>query len=373
MGEVKTRILLFALLLLVAAQIEPQQITIQGGEGVSFSEILTVTNTLTRPAEFTLQLSDFSQYLSDAVNVRQETVSLMPQESKNFQIQGVVPALGPEVHKLTYEVREGSELRAESTIRIPIQGNQNFEVGMQAQAQDIANTQALEVPVELSNFGNIIGYFILKLHIQEQGVRVGQLEYPQAIQVLPGEQQEITLVYTDSLEPGNYDVVVSADVNAGEQLLEERIPVRVTLDSTQKTIRQGEDLQVTLKRYNTAPRISYVVAKQGEIQLQEVFVAQEDAITIPTGNLQVGKYQVQLTIESNEQSERQTFALDIQERQLLPAWVIPVLLLSGIGAFVLRKNTRNAFHIWFLERQIRKREKRLNTLIKRAHTIEEKL
>ncbi|MFT4250312.1 MAG: hypothetical protein ACMXYD_03045 [Candidatus Woesearchaeota archaeon] len=243
------KLVLLILLALTAAQIQPETTTVDAQIGESFSEILTVTNTLARPAEYTLRLHPFAQYLTEAVSIQEETLFLRPQESKNFQISATIPPLGPETHKLIYELVEDQRVVANSTIHIPIAGTPNLEASLTASTETIREGQTLPVHIELTNFGNVIAYYRVQIQILQGDEQLGSVTYPQQLQVLPGEQERIILPYTDELAPGAYVLVVEATVNEQQELLVQE-PFVVSENQQALRVRAGEVLQVDLAEQN---------------------------------------------------------------------------------------------------------------------------
>ena len=364
--------LLLVLLVFVAVQVQPQHITLDSQPGASVSEIITVTNTQARPITYAFTVDSFSEYLTETISPRQETFVLGPQASKNIQIHGQIPVLGPETHTLIYNIQEDGVQVESVTLDIPVSGTGELEPGLSVSANDARAGSSLLADARLTNFGNLIAYYSLTMRVLEQGAVIGEITYPQKIQVLPGEQESITLLYTDYLEPGNYNIELVAEVN--EQItLEEIVPVIVTLQEESRTISQGDDLIIELKRYQSQPRVQYQVLKNNQAVLEETFIAHNDSIVIGTHQLSEGTYVVEIEIISDTGSDTQSFDLVIASSAHINSWPIIIILLIGLAIFVFLEPVRRYLRILVLSAKINAQEKRLNSLLSQIQSMEERI
>ena len=256
-------------------------------------------------------------------------------------------------------------------VKIPIQGAPNLEPGVSLSTQDITRGSSLVADATLRNFGNVIAYYNLTLLVREAGSRVGSLTYPQAVQVLPGEEKELSLIYTDMLEPGDYQVVLEALVNE-EQEVSDTAAARVTLASERRTVTAGDDLLIELKRYGTEPRVQYAVRRNGQEVLSETLIAQEDELTIPTATLGAGEYAVEIAVTHAQGTDTQRFTLVIEEQAAVSGWLAILLGVLALAGALLSPTVRLHGRIAWLSLRVHLREKRLNRLIYRAHQLEDR-
>lgn len=370
MREVSRAAIALLALSCLAVQVQPELATVQGAPGTPFEHVFSVINDEARPAEYQLQVHPFSAYLADAATVSEDSFHLLPQDNENIQVRGTIPAnLGPETHLLRYEVLEDGRRADEITIEIPVEGTPSLEPALEVRAENINKGSSLVADATLRNFGNIIAYYNLTLAVEEDGEQVGALSYPEPVQVLPGEENEISLIYSDFLEPGDYRVSLRAVVN-GEVDLEERTPVRVTLAGEQRSIARGDDLVVELKRYDTQPRVQYAVTRRGEELLSETLVLGEDALTIETSALEPGTYDVSISVAHARGTDTQRFSLEIEDSSAVGGWWAVILGVLALAGALFSRQVRLFARIAWLTARVHLREKRLNSLIRRAHALE---
>ena len=353
----------------VALVVQPQTATVEGGVGADIDYVFTIINDGPVPVEVELRAHPFSTYLEDAVSLSEQRFFLLAQESANVQVRGEVPLLGPEVHLLRYELVAQGAVQGEFVVEMPVEGVADLEPRLRVSSRDIAQGSSLVVDATLSNFGNVLAYYDLSLEVLEQGVVVGELRYPQPVQVLPGAEERVTLLFTDFLEPGDYVVRVSGLVNE-QEVVDAQVPVRVTLVSEEQRIFVGDDLLVELKRYDSTPRVSYSVSSGGEELFSETVLAEGDVLTIPTSSLGVGVYDVSVAVVSNGVSDSQEFLLVVERSRLAVGWLGWLVLLAALVWALFSSQSRLYLRIWWLSIRLHYREKRLNRLIYRAHALE---
>ena len=369
MREVSRFVLVLFVLVFVALQVQPEVVEIPGGVGADIDEVFTLVNDEPIPQEYEIRVHPFSEYLADAVSLSSERFFLVAQESANVQVRGEVPLLGPERHTLRYDVYAGGSLEGSFLLELPIDGVAELEPRLRVSTSDIVQGSSLAVDAVLSNFGNVIAYYDLVLEVSESGESVGTVSYPQPVQVLPGEETRVTLLYTDFLDPGEYVVEVAGVVNE-EVSVADRSSTRVTLVSADKRISQGDDLFVELTRYNLSPRVSYSISQGGEELFSETRVVDGDVLVVPTAQLAVGEYVVAVSVLDGAVRDSQEFSLVVERAGLNPGWFGWLLVLSALIFAGFSRQSRLYLRIWWFSVRLHWREKRLNKLIYRAHELE---
>lgn len=362
-------LLIFALVF-VALQVQPASLEVAGGLGADIDAVFTIINDEPVPVEVSLELQPFSKYLAGAATFSEEQFFLAPQESQNVQLRGAVPAgLGPEVHYLRYDVVARGVATESIEVRMPVSGSPTLEPRISASVRDVTQGTSLVVDVVLRNFGNVIAYYNLSMEVLERGSAVGSLRYPQPVQVLPGAEDRVTLLYTDFLEPGQYDVVVEGLVN-GEVSVDARDSARVLLAGDDQRIVEGDDLVLELKRYGSQPRVSYAVRRDSSVLLEETIVASEDSLVVPTASLSPGVYVVSLSVAHSQGVDTQEFELVVARSGVAVGWLGWLVVLAAVLWAVFSAPTRLQLRIWWVSIRLHVREKRLNRLIYRAHEVE---
>lgn len=362
-------LLIFALVF-VALQVQPATLEVAGGSGTDIDAVFTIINDEPVPAEVSVEVDSFSEYLAEAVTLSTNRFFLAPQESQNVQLRGTVPAgLGPEVHVLRYDVVAEGVASESLEVRMPVSGTPALEPRISTSVRDVTQGNSMVVDVVLRNFGNVIAYYNLSMEVLESGSLKGSLRYPQPVQVLPGAEDRVTLLYTDFLEPGQYDVVVEGLVN-GDVSVDARDSARVLLAGEDQRVVEGDDLVVELKRYGSQPRVSYLVRRDGEVLLEETLVASGDSVVVPTAGLSRGEYSVSLSVAHAQGVDSQEFALVVERAGVAVGWFGWLVVVAAVLWAVFSTPTRLQLRIWWVSIRLHVREKRLNRLIYRAHEVE---
>lgn len=366
-------LLLVLALTCTALQIQPSELVVDGGVGTSFEQVFTVINNEPTPISGIVQVDPFSQYLEESAVLTNNKILLKPQESMNLQVRGEVPPLGPEEHNLKYNILDGSGSTVGSfEIKIPIEGEAKAHPKISLLLVDVVVDEPVSAQATLYNFGNVNLYYDMKLTVKESGDEIGSIKYPFQEQVIPGDQKEITLLYTDFLEPGEYVVELSGVVN-GDQQVSATQPFRVLLSEQRQKILHGEDLILKIKRYSNTPKIEYIV-RQGSNELirDTVFLDGEELI-VPTSLLESGKYDVVVEITHGAGTDTNRISLEIVNRRMLSIPLLAFVLVIGVIVALFSKNTLLNLRISILEWRVGRREKLLRELIQRAHSLQNKL
>jgi hypothetical protein len=232
--------------------------------------------------------------------------------------------------------------------------------------EDITSEQVLPVELTLRNFGNIIGYAQARLEILRGDELVGQLEYPDLLQVLPNQDATVTLTYTDKLEPGFYTARVVASYPATEVRSEE--PFTVTLAATTQVVDVGEDLVLTFASLGDPPAVVYSLTDAaGQERASGVFTPESGGIVIPTSKLGPGDYQLALRVRSTTRTIPVTVRDSAAQYRFFA--LAGTLIIVLFALFTMRKSAALQWRMLRLSFAIRKREREVNNLINRAHVL----
>ncbi len=364
----RTALMVLLALGALALQVQPATQTVNGGIGTSFNQVFTVVNNEPRPLTITIEPDPYSLYLSGAATLSEQSFVLKPQESQNVQVRGVVPTLGPEVHKLIYHVRSDAGDDQTFTVRIPIAGTPVLQPKVTVTTNDVVASQAVEAKATLFNFGNVIAYYNLTLTVKDQSGVLGTVRYPRAVQVLPGDQKDITLLYTDALDPGNYVLRVDGEVN-GVQNVSDTAPFRVILADQNKSVSVGSDLILHIKRYQNTTTVAYTISQGSDVLIQDTIVSDSDTLTIPTHSLSPGDYQVTVRVIHGGGADTTRIGLAVHQKSPFNAWYVLIVVAIGIIGSLFTSPVRLRVRILLLYWRIGRREKQLNRLLARAHAL----
>ena len=360
------------MLLLVATniglQVQPEHVTIRGGAGTDFEQVFTLVNDDPQPISGQIVVDELSEYLKDSSVLSRDTYAILPQQSMNLQLRGEVPPLGPEIHHLTYNVISSGKRVGSFTVDMPIEGTPKLHPKLSLEAQDKITQEPLSIQATLFNFGNINAYYELGMVIRELDEEMGSLQYPSKVQLLPGDQKTITLLFTDKLDPGEYTVEVNALVN-GEETVEATQAFRVLLADQKKTITEGEDLVLELKRYNDIPRIEYEVRSANRELMRDTLFQDLDSLVIPTASLDPGYYEVVLRVIHGAGTDTSRISLKIKKRMLISFQLVAIVIIIGIISLLFGPISLKWGKIVLISWRIGRREKELNALIRRAHRL----
>lgn len=361
-------VLLVLALLSLGLQVQPRSITVEGGPGTDFDQVFTLTNDNPQPITITISPDPYAQYLASSAALSQEMLSIRPYESANIQVRGTVPAFGPETHALRYDVMSTTDDVESFELLLPIDGVAVLRPKIGVDAEDVVESTVVGATVTLYNFGNINAYYNLSLTVRQGDAPMGTVSYPQAVQVLPGGEEKITLLYSEHLSPGDYVLDVSGVVN-GVESVEATRPFRVILPDQQRSILPGEDLVLTITRYEDMPRVEYEVTQSGRQILKDAVLVQDDEVTIPTSTLPPGDYRVAVTVTHGRGSDTTRLELEVKERSYIPTgagWIVALVLVGGIA---YTPPVRMRARIVWLSLRMARREKELKRLIDRAHHL----
>ncbi len=352
--------------LCVALYVQPTSETVERAE---YDFVFTVVNDRPVPVSAELVLHEFSTYLQDTHTLSATTLALRPGESRNIQVRGRVPSgLGPETHKIRYQIRTGTEEVDGFVIQIPVPGTARLQPALRAEVPDVLRQEALSVTARLSNFGNILAYFNLSLEVLEGDEVQGRLSYPRLVQVLAGEQRELGLLFTDRLDPGEYRVRLTATVNEEEVLVDTQ-PFRVLLDDQVYRIRQGEDLVLSLTGSAPAQSVSYTILSHNRELVRDVLAPQNATVIVPTAELGIGEYTVVVQVTHPHGTDTIRVLLQVRPRQLLSPAVLVLIVVGSIVSMLFSPTARIHIRIFYLSYKLRRQEKRLKELIRIAHTL----
>ncbi len=364
-GSLRVSILALTLLCL-ALYVQPTVVDVEGGQ---FDHVFTIVNDDPRPITATLELHEFARYLQDTHTISATTIALRPGESRNVQVRGRVPsALGPETHLLRYELVSNGQRQDAFTLRIPVTGTPRLHPALDVRAQDVLRQEPLAATAQLSNFGNVIAYYNLSLHVRQEATPIGTIEYPRLVQVLPGEQTEIGLLYTDRLEPGEYSVRLQAVVNE-ERSLDATVPFRVLLDDQVYRTRQGDDLILTLSGTAQAQSITYVLSRNNRELVRDVLIAENDTVIVPTSLLEPGEYVVAVTVTHPSGTDTTRILLEVRPRSVYGTGVLISVGIMALISLLFTRTARIHIRISIVSFKLRKQEKRLKQLIEKAHQL----
>lgn len=353
-------------LFFLALHVQPSSVEVTGGPDTSFEQVFTLVNDQPRPVSVTITPHAFSEYLANAVTLSDTSFALRPGESRNLQVRGRVPVLGPETHRLTYRVTENTAQRASFTLEIPVQGTPRLHLGIDVEASDVLRNEPFTATAQLHNFGNVIAYYNLSLHIHQEATPVGTIQYPSLVQVLPGEQQEVALLYTNILEPGEYNVELRATVNH-EQEVTATQPFRVLLEDQDLVVTRGDDLVFTLSGTAEAQSITYTVARNGRELYRDALIAVNDTVTVPTSLFEPGRYDITIDVTHPHGTDTTRIALVVREHNLFGMHVLLAVLGMGLISLLFTRTARLHMRITWVSLKLRREEKRLKRLLETPH------
>lgn len=354
-------------ILCMAFVVQPAEITVDASPGESFSHVVTLINDDPQPRNVRISIDPFSAYLEDSVTLSENNFFLRPEESANLQITGMVPSLGPETHILEYAILAEQNELSRLRIEIPIEGEPDTAPRLAVDVAETVHEGSVLVNASLRNFGNTITYWNVSLVIREGGEAVGKLRVPGTTQVLPGEEENLGLLYTDFLEPGQYEARVEATVN-GDIQLGEGDEFRLLLRDQEYAATRGDDLQVQLKRYTDTPTVSYSIKQGSVLILQNTVLLRSDTLTIPTRALEPGDYKLDITVQHGSGTDDLSVNLIIEEQAHIPwlPWIGLFILIIGL---ISAKPIRTQVRLVLLERRVRKKEKQLNELLHETYQL----
>jgi hypothetical protein len=331
-----------------------------------YSFVYSVVNNDPRPRSLSIRLEPFSMYLEDKVTFSKQQFTLMPEQTENIQLSIHPSGLGPETHTLRAGVYDGEEKLATMELLITVNGNPVENYAVTLDARDASSSSAVPLSIELSNYGNIIGYAQLTLDIERGGEQIGSITYPELVQVLPGAKVSYDLVYTEALQPGFYTARITAAYPSQSVTATDQFSVQLKA-STQR-LTPGSDLVLTFASLGHPAAITYsLLDSKGSEKAAGTFLPQSGDILIPTGQLSQGTYELFLRMPQGEQQITVVIKEDIPYMMYLA--LVTAVLITAYALYTNLPLLRRRWRLYHLQRAVEHRQEVVINLINRSHRL----
>lgn len=361
---------LFTLLFIVpsaaALTVTPERQELTNPSEEIYQYVFTLTNDDDIAHALVLEPERNSAYLTNRITVDPQQFSLLPGDTRNIKVSISPSGLGPETHRLIIGAFENGVALETFEVLVNMPGTPVERYDGTINVEDITSEQVLPVELTLRNFGNVIGYAQARLEILRGDELVGQIDYPDLLQVVPNEDKTVTLTYTDHLEPGFYTARFIAMYPSTEVRSEE--PFSVTLAATKQVVGLGEDLILTFASLGDPPAVVYALTDaNGHERASGVFMPESGGITIPTSRLEPGEYLLSLRIRSTTRTIAVVVRDDAARYRIFA--FLGTLIIVLVALYSLRRQASVQWRVLRLQLAIRKREREVNNLINRAHRL----
>ena len=331
-----------------------------------YTFVYSISNNDPQPRTIRLAFDPFSDYLSQKVTFSKQQFSLLPGEVENVQVAINPAGLGPETHTLKVLVYDGEEKLTSFELLTTVKGTPIEKYDLKATAGDTTASSAVPLSIELSNAGNIIGYAKLTLAIYHDQALVGQLDYPDVIQVLPNAKKNYDLVYTDRLDPGFYTAVVTSTYASSVINVSDQFSVRLAQSKERLSI--GTDFIITFASLGNPTAASYKLFDENKKELASgTFFPQSGDLVVPTSTLAAGTYDLALTLSGSEQH----ITIIMQDKKQYGVFAITafIVLVVLYAFFSYRKIFALHWRIFKLRRAVAHRQAIVTSLINRSHRL----
>ncbi len=349
-----------------ALTVSPQTQTLSDPSDEVYQFVYSITNNDPQPRAIQLRYDPYSTYLEEKAHLSKEQFALLPGQTENIQLSIHPQGLGPQTHTLRLGVYDGESQLTTFELLIAVVGDPQEQYETRIVAGDTTTKSAVPISITLINHGNIIGMAKLRLTVEQNNQSVDTIDYPDAIQVLPGKTVPYDLVYSNSLQPGFYTMRVDAVYPSQESSATDQFSVR--LEELRRRVHEGEDLILQFESMGNPTVVTYqLVDDAGGERLAGSATPQAGDLVLQTSELPAGTYTLILKGSHGEQRTEVIIEEEPAYLSVVLGIVAALILLYALYSYgpVLRLRWR----VYKLERKIASRQEEVTNLINRAHRL----